>query len=339
MVSLMDNPKITVLMPIYNGEKYLQEAIESILIQTFNRFEFLIIDDGSKDNSSEIIQSYADERIRYIINRKKLGIPESLNKGLQLAQGEYIAHMDCDDISHPKRLEKQVRFMDAHPNVGVCGTWVKVFGKLEATWKFPKTPNEIMASLFFFDPLAHSSTISRLKMLREYNLFYDKAFNYAEDYDLWVRCARHFELANLDQVLLYYRVHEDQIGNQRREEQHNYADQIRMRQLYELGLSPNSKEVKIHKALTSMNFKATKEFIEDANEWLLNIKFKNDKAQIYSNKEFSMVIANNWFEVCNAASSLGLWTLKFFFKSQLSNYAVLSKRRKIEFAIKCGLRY
>ena len=111
-------------MPVYNGERYLREAIDSILNQTFKDFEFLIINDGSTDLSVEIIESYADKRISLAHNGQNLGLITTLNRGFDLACGEYIARMDCDDISLPDRLEKQVVFMDNHPEIGICGSWV-----------------------------------------------------------------------------------------------------------------------------------------------------------------------------------------------------------------------
>src|SRR5580698_9685158 len=115
MAQTINNPKVTVLMPVYNGEKYIKEALESILQQTFIDFEFLIINDGSTDNSVSIIKSFNDNRIRLIHNEKNSGLVYSLNKGIGLSNGEYIARMDCDDVSIPERLEKQVGFLNSNP--------------------------------------------------------------------------------------------------------------------------------------------------------------------------------------------------------------------------------
>ena len=122
------NPLVTVLMSVYNGEKYLERAIKSILNQTFKDFEFLIINDGSTDNSVKIIQSFNDLRLRLIHNESNIGLIKTLNKGLKLSNGKYIARMDCDDISLPKRLSIQASFMEKYPEIGVCGSWVKIIG-------------------------------------------------------------------------------------------------------------------------------------------------------------------------------------------------------------------
>ncbi len=122
------NPKVTVLMPVYNAEKYLKTAIESILKQTFSDFELLIINDGSTDGSEEIIRSFNDKRIRLFNNEQNLGIIKTLNKGLNLAKGEYIIRMDADDISLPDRLELQVKYMEENPGIGISGTQARIFG-------------------------------------------------------------------------------------------------------------------------------------------------------------------------------------------------------------------
>ena len=129
-------PRVSVLMSVYNTEEdFLRDAIKSILNQTFTDFEFLIINDGSKNNAEEVILSFNDDRIKYILNEKNLGLIDSLNKGLSLAQGEYIARFDSDDISSNKRLEKQVEFMDKNPNVGLLGTQYESFPKKRTTHK------------------------------------------------------------------------------------------------------------------------------------------------------------------------------------------------------------
>src|SRR3990167_9325600 len=142
------NPLVTVLMPVYNGKKYLKEAIESVLNQTFRDFEFLIIDDGSTDKSAEIIKSFNDARIRLERNVTNLGLIKTLNNGLTLSRGKYIARMDCDDISLPKRLSVQVNFMEKHPEIGICGSWVKVMGlKQEFVNRYPQKHEETRAYL------------------------------------------------------------------------------------------------------------------------------------------------------------------------------------------------
>jgi glycosyltransferase involved in cell wall biosynthesis len=131
-------PKVSVVMSVYNGEKYLCEAIDSILNQTFENFEFLIVNDGSTDRTLEILQSYRDPRIKVINNERNIGLTASLNKGLKIAKGEYVARMDADDVSFPHRLEQQKAFLDRNPRVAMVGSWAEVIdesGKTQETWR------------------------------------------------------------------------------------------------------------------------------------------------------------------------------------------------------------
>ncbi|MBR1754842.1 glycosyltransferase [bacterium] len=201
-------PKVTVLMSVYNTEEnFLREAIESILNQTFKDFEFLIINDGSTNNAEEIIKSYNDSRIRYVLNEKNLRLIASLNKGLDLAQGEYIARFDSDDISRPERLEKQVKFMDDHPSVGLLGTQYQSFPKKRISDGL--TDNKLIKEslLVQSNQLGHPTVMMRTSVLREHNLKYDKDALHVEDYKLWLDMSEVTDIANLDEILLDYRRH------------------------------------------------------------------------------------------------------------------------------------
>ena len=184
---------ITVLMPVYNGESYLREAIESILNQTFPDYEFLVVNDGSTDSSPEIVKEYAveDARIRLIDNRLEKGIVGALNTGLNEAKGDYVARMDADDISLPHRLAEQVRFMDDHPEVGVCGTWMSTIedGGSRLWFSFPADHERIKIGLLFYTPLAHPTVMIRRAYFEKYGLRYEECFEHAEDYELWTRCV------------------------------------------------------------------------------------------------------------------------------------------------------
>jgi len=199
-------------MAVYNGEKYLREAIESILDQTYTNFEFLIINDGSSDKTEEIILSYNDKRIRYIKNEQNLKLIASLNKGLDLAKGKYIARMDADDISMPKRLEKQVEFLEKHPKVGLLGTWVRTRGlKENYDVHFEQGHSKIRARLFLTNYIHHPTVMVRMDVLNINNLHYPNV-PHAEDYALWIKLSEYCELEIFPEVLLNYRVHEQNIS-------------------------------------------------------------------------------------------------------------------------------
>lgn len=212
------SPKVTVLMPVYNGEKYLREAVDSILAQTFRDFEFVIVDDASTDGSREIVISYADPRIVLVSNERNLGLTASLNRGLDIARGEYVARMDSDDVSLPERLERQVAFMDANPDVGACGAWsldIDHAGNVVGSREMPV--GEELNNFYWRRSLSHPAAMFRFD--REDGPRYDPAFRYAQDYDLWFRVRARRRLANLPEHLLLYRVHDESITGARGEAQ------------------------------------------------------------------------------------------------------------------------
>jgi len=215
----MKSPKVTVLMSVYNGEKYLREAVESILNQTFTDFEFLIVNDGSTDRTAEILQSYDDPRIRIIDNEKNIGLTKSLNKGLRMARGEYVARMDADDISMPERLERQVKFLDKNKDVGLLGSsWYEINADGKKTSIGEAAASGKQAVHF----MCHGSVMVRKICLEEVGL-YREIFKYAQDYDLWLRIADKFGVANLNEPLYKLRIHNETISSHKKLEQDLYA--------------------------------------------------------------------------------------------------------------------
>jgi glycosyltransferase involved in cell wall biosynthesis len=210
MVDSTKEPMISVIMPVFNGERFLREAIDSILAQTFSDFEFIIIDDGSKDRSLAIIQDYAakDSRIQIVVNDVNIGIAKSLNKGIDIAQGKYIARMDADDISLPERFQKQVEFMEIHPEIGALGGNTQVIdtdGNFKKFINLPSSNPLILWLMCFENPMCHPSTLIRYELLHQVGGYRD--FRASEDYDLWQRMSEITRLANLDQTIVLYRLH------------------------------------------------------------------------------------------------------------------------------------
>ena len=200
-------PLVTVLMSVYNGEEHLSEAIESVLDQTYKYFEFIIIDDGSTDRTLEVINGFKDKRIRTIRNKKNIGLTKSLNIGIKCSRGKYIARMDADDISLPRRLEKQVLFMKKNPEICVCGTFWKIILRDKSFEFKPPTAHEaIKAGLFFGNLIVHSSAMLNADIIRSKNLFYDENYTTSQDYELWNRISQNYKLANISEFLLHLRI-------------------------------------------------------------------------------------------------------------------------------------
>ena len=202
---------ITILMSVYNDEIFLEEAIRSILIQTFSNFEFIIIDDGSKDKSLRIIKNFKDKRISLLENNNNIGLSASLNKGMKLSKGKYIARMDADDISLPERLEKQYNFMERNPNIGILGTGYHLINKSGegmGTYIYPDNPVEIHWKLLTGPVFPHPTVMLRKKVLIENNLSYNEEYLATQDYELWCRMIHYTEGSNLPQALIKYRNHD-----------------------------------------------------------------------------------------------------------------------------------
>lgn len=213
-------PKISVLMPVYNTEEeYLREAIESILNQTFTDFEFIIINDGSDNNAEDVILSYNDKHIKYIKKEKNQGLIETLNEVLEIAQGEYIARMDSDDVSLPERFEKQVNFLDKNPDVDVLGTWFNCFPRNRVVKTFTNDKNIKECFLINSNNIGHPTVMLRKATFEKLNARYDENATYVEDYALWLSLIDKVKFANLPEILLNYRIHKKSICKTKNVEQ------------------------------------------------------------------------------------------------------------------------
>lgn len=215
----MDKPKISVIMSVYNGEKYLQKAIESILIQTYKNFEFLIIDDNSNDSTIDIINSYNDNRIKVISNQANIGLTKSLNIGLELAKGEFIARQDADDISDITRFEKQIEYLNKNEDIAILGTQAKIInekGNLiipPFSWLRPVKEDEIKWFCMFDSPFIHSSVMMRKEIIWDIFKGYNSKHRTSQDYELWSRVVYNYKCENLNESLVSFRSHSNSVSS------------------------------------------------------------------------------------------------------------------------------
>ncbi len=297
---MASNPYVSVILSIYNGELYLREAMESILNQTISDFEFIIILDPSTDKSRNIIESYKDTRIILLNNDHNLGLAQSLNRGLETARGKYLVRMDADDISLPERLERQVAFMESHKEVGVCGSWLKIIGP-GGGWirELPVDHETIKCHLLFGPLIAHPTVIMRRDLLIEHNLFYNPAFSYAEDYELWSRCARHFRLANQSEVLYLYRHHAEQ-ASRAFKDQEQFGILVILEELKtNLGINTSAEELKLHLDIGIHRIPASSSFAERAFRWFEKLREANRQYNYYPEPEFTIMLDKRWVEITN----------------------------------------
>jgi hypothetical protein len=302
-------PKVTVLMPVFNGEAHLREAVESILAQTFTDFEFLVVDDGSTDRSAEIIAAFRDPRIRLLSNDGNHGLIFTLNRGIDLATGKYLARMDCDDISLPERLAHQVAFMESNPEIGICGTWFRKFGtKKDKVVRWQAAPDHIRCGLLFDAMVGHPTVVMRRELLIRHDLHYDPAYKNAEDFELWVRASQYCDLANLDEVLLRYRVHPAQVTQSAASGQRETAGKVRLTQLRRMGIDPSPAEFEIHQAVSTCVSSGVDDVFARGEEWLCRLIDVNDRSGIYPERAFAQVLVERWLTFCKKTVAQGQWS-------------------------------
>jgi len=334
------NPKVTVLMSVYNGECYLNEAIDSILTQTFTDFEFLIIDDASTDNTPDILSSYPDPRIKIITNEENLGLTKSLNKGLAVAQGDYIARMDADDISLPERLEVQVNFMDSNSNVCVCGSWIQIIGENAGDiWRYPISHDEIVCRHLFECSIAHPSVILNKKYLSENQIHYNDTYKKSQDYELWVRISGSYALANIGRVLLKHRIHAGAIGQMYSDNQKEWADRVRYQQLSEfLSLQPTPEERILHSLISIGALNTRSNYLHDIDQWLQKIRNANMERKHYNDSILFRELSFRWLMACKNATNRSNNTWKQFKNSPFFEGDAITRRQKYSLFITCFLK-
>jgi glycosyltransferase involved in cell wall biosynthesis len=229
-------PKISVVMSVYNAENYLGEAIESILNQTFTDFEFLIFNNGSTEDSLNIIKKYTDSRIRVFDSIVGTAYTKHLNNGIAMARGKYIARMDADDISLPTRFEKQYNLMEEHPEIGLCSTWIEVFYNknkfFRLTWTIKPPVNffDIQLRHIFASSFSNSAAMIRKSLLDDLKIRYDENMIPADDYDLWIRILKNSKGTNIPDILIKARQH--QFNTSRMMNADRYRNTLKIRQNY-----------------------------------------------------------------------------------------------------------
>lgn len=246
----MSNPHITVLMPVYNAAEFLQDTVNSILQQTRTDWELLAVDDGSTDDSVQILTAVGDPRIRVVSLPQNQGIVAALNRGLDESRGAYIARIDADDIAEPNRLETQCAFLDQNPSVGVCGSDFKRLGDelRSASWVRYFSPEDLAIALLFENPLCHPTVTLRQSAIGD--MRYPGNYPHAEEYAFWVSLAAETQLVNLPASLLRYRVHPNQISQIKSEEQSRSMRRVMVEQLRSLGIEPTHRDLQLHATLS-----------------------------------------------------------------------------------------
>lgn len=283
-------PKVSVVMPVYNSEEYLREAIDSIISQTFTDWEFIIVNEyGSNKAATDILAEYAamDPRIIVIQNKKRLGIAESLNVGLQMAKGEYIARMDGDDLSMPERLQRQVEYLDTHLDIDLCGSYISDVSGNKLDWQLELNSGQIYSDIIFFSPCVHPTIMFRARLIEKMHIEYSSDFVASEDYDFFEKICSVGKIINLPQILLCYRLHSDNATERNRNIGANLYKQVMNRVFIKMGLTLSAEDLSLlspHECMKGAQGKEILKRLVRLDQLLKKILLTNEKKCLFSKR-------------------------------------------------------
>jgi glycosyltransferase involved in cell wall biosynthesis len=315
-------PLVSVVMPVYRAGIKLERSLRSILDQTFTNFEFIIICDEPSATELCILNKFqrVDSRLVVIVNPNRSGLVASLNTGISIAKGKYIARMDADDVSYPTRIETQVSYMEAHPNVGICGTaHILKSNEIIQVCSYPLNTDDIAMRLMFGTAFGHPTVMFRSDFIKTISGPYDSPFIHAEDYELWVRCVGETNMANLPDILMYI----ENDGN---------------------NVSSIYKQIQLEQTETIRDVAATKlGFPLQGNmpleEWLMTLSAINRLRGRFDEVKFNKNLGEDWYNHCLMHTRDGFAAWEMFWNSNLSIYARLSLKRKMKFFIACLIKW
>jgi glycosyltransferase involved in cell wall biosynthesis len=301
------SPKVSVFMPVYNAGSYLYAAIDSILNQSFTDFEFVIVNDGSTDQSESVILSYNDPRIRLVNNPKNLGLIASLNVGLEICNGEYIVRMDQDDISLPDRIALQVSFMEQNPEIGLIGSWFEDFGdQIESKIvRYSTNDTEIRIRHLYQTHISHPTALLRSSIVRRHNIRFDPEYVHGEDYNCWVTMSAFCKLSNYPAVLVRKRDHPRNITNSFSSTMHSTCTKVKQKQFEAMGSAVSQAEADLYTRFADPEWGFS---LVEMNQ-LLNLLHRLNAANTHSKfiqpDEYAQYLAGKWFHLCFHNMNLG----------------------------------
>lgn len=320
---MVKNPTISIILPVYNGAAYLSETMNSLLVQQFQDFELLVIDDASTDESHDVISSFSDPRIRYIRNETNLRLSNTLNKGITLSTGRYIARMDQDDIALPERLEEQFRFMEDNADIALCGTWFQNFGDRTDIERLETSHEAIVFRLLHQFHMLHPSWMMRRSIIDRYALRYSPEV-IANDYDLVVRMVDVARIANIPKVLMRYR----QDGGTQSKVKHGTiivdSNRIRKHLFRSVGLEVTDEDLELYTAIAQREYHSDKTFVTNAGSLLQRMIESNRRTHFFSDHFFQQRLGFMWFHTCTNAKLPGTWLRQTY-----SGIPVLQNRKLV----------
>jgi glycosyltransferase involved in cell wall biosynthesis len=326
----MIQPLISVIMPVYNCEKYLKEAIESVLSQTYQNVELVIVNDGSTDSSKEIILSFKDSRIRFFENERNSGIVFTRNRGLDEANGEFVATLDSDDIALPERIEKQAGFLTMNPEYGMCGTFyyaIDSHGKFIKEIRFPTNYRDVATFMTLGNCFCNSTVMIRAKLAKE--LRYREKYDIVEDYEMWWRITKRARLTNLSFFGTKYRVHGNNISVAKMNDMFALVKKINSQILTDLNIVFTDHELEIHSNLLNRNilYFETEAHFNELESWIRKFYEKLQADGKYNNSLLYHLIVQKWIVIAfNTKRYKRLFDNHLITLNRLAYFGILLKR-------------
>ena len=288
----MSDPLVSVIIPVFNGEKYLRESIHSVLSADYIELEMWVVDDGSSDSSREILASFKDPRLKIVLNDRNMGVAAALNRLLGHCSGKYVARMDADDLCLKSRFRVQVDYLETHPEIGLLGAQVACF---PGDPKFPIMPKRhelIDAWCLFASPMIHPTVMWR----RELNLTYQETPPTAEDYDLWVKSLKRTRLENLADEVIQYRQDFGVKKVSYLKEQKSGGSSIRSKLLDELGIESSDPGRDIHEKLSQLRVHPGVYDSTAVSAWLKHLQVVNSRTRRYHPEALDVMLARKWYD-------------------------------------------
>ncbi len=328
-------PLVSVLMPVYNAEKHLKEAMNSILLQTYQHLEVVIVNDGSTDGSEALLLSYDDPRIRLLVNSENKGLIYSLNYGLSACKGKYVARMDADDICMQERIAEQVAFMEQHPEIGVCGCDYTQFSESgEQSFRALSDHDEILSQMIFNSSVVHPSLMLRRSVLQDFDPVFNPGYHHSEDYELWSKLILQTQFSAVHRLLFRYRIHAAQVTQKHSEQQQLSASRVRKELLGKLGFSYTEQEVDLLSQMAAHRLFDKKEQLDLLEQFLEKLIAQNDQSKRIAPEIFKKVLSYKWYTACGY-TTLGLWTFGKYRRSELKSY---NPQSSLKLLAKCLVR-
>lgn len=299
--------RVTFLMAVHNGMPYLPEAMESMLKQTVP-CDILVVDDASSDGTADYLKGLDGKRgIRILTNRVNLGLADSLNLGISNIRTDYVARLDSDDVARCDRIERQLDFMDAHPDVGILGGYARIFGNPSSagTEFFPVGIDCIRAYLLFANPLCHPTVMIRRGLLTDHQLAYRSQYGRSEDLDLWIRMSRVTRLENLPRILTDKRDHPQTVTSVHSRDMADQAGELHAALLGEIGLSVSPADLERHGRVGLGKRVVAWAELNACGNWLENIYFAAQRSGLYSPAGLKQAMGMIWWRLCANSTPLG----------------------------------